>query len=89
MYTMYKSCTKCNKQLHIDKFHKLSKGKYGRHPKCKSCRKNNVTKYNKKTLNIKTLTCNCCGEIKNSSKFYKKTVILASKVIVKYVKKNQ
>ena len=67
---MFKTCTKCNIHLSLDKFHLLKKGKYGRHPQCKSCRKNNKNEI----INFKKITeitCSCCGITKSINYFYK------------------
>ena len=66
---MFKICTSCNKYLALDNYHKLKKGKFGRHPRCKTCRKLVKRKLTNKTIN--EICCNNCGLLKNKNQFYK------------------
>ena len=66
---MFKVCTNCENYLSLNKFHCLKKGKFGRHPRCKECRK--LVKRNAKHEIVSKICCSNCGLLKNKSKFYK------------------
>jgi len=65
---MQKYCTKCLEYKFLDKYHKHKNGKFGRHSKCKNCRKNCIKKTSQIVIRKK---CNQCNIILNSSNFYK------------------
>ena len=74
---MFKNCSKCKKHLSLECFHKLKRGKFGRHPQCKICRK---TKKPKQIVNIPQsiddiLCCYDCGKLKSKHQFYKNNSI--------------
>ena len=72
---MYKLCSKCNIHKSLNDFHKLKKGRFGKHSICKICRKTariNKIKLQKNQLVItKNILCNKCNIIKSPKLFYK------------------
>jgi len=66
---MFKICTNCNKHLALNNFHKLKNGRFGRHSRCKLCRKIVINTIQKKSPN--KLLCHCCKKVKNIYQFYK------------------
>ena len=65
-----KICSCCHIRKSLNKYHKLKRGKLGRHSHCKECRSSNRKKLNYERSDgyVKCLKCN---EIKDQSKFYK------------------
>tara|TARA_B110000971_G_C19800850_1_gene404207 strand:+ start:118 stop:738 length:621 start_codon:yes stop_codon:yes gene_type:complete len=67
---MYKTCTKCENHKILTDFHKLNKGKYGRHSVCKICR-SRLRKTNSFEVVIKEKICCKCNKKLDSKQFYK------------------
>jgi hypothetical protein len=67
---MYKTCSKCDKHLSIDLYHKLKKGFLGRHSVCKICR-SNLRKKKNISVSISEKFCSYCKEEQNYIHFYK------------------
>ena len=65
---MFKVCTNCENYLSLNKFHCLKKGKFGRHPRCKECRK--LAKRKEKHEIVSKICCGNCGLLKDKSDFY-------------------
>jgi len=70
---MFKTCTECNKHLALENFHNLKKGKFGKHPRCKLCRKSAYKKgVSNNTHNVcDKICCYECGQLKSKNMFYK------------------
>ena len=68
---MEKQCSHCKISKSLDKFHKLKKGKLGRHSHCKECRRihRKLLNYDRPTGHI--IRCLNCNEIKSQTMFYK------------------
>ena len=68
---MEKQCSNCRISKSLDKFHKLKKGKLGRHSHCKECRSKHrkLLNYDRPTGHV--IRCLKCNEIKSQTMFYK------------------
>ena len=64
---MYKQCSKCLDVLELEQFHKMNRGKYGRHSVCKECRK----KSNNNLINCQEKECKQCHQILEIDEFYR------------------
>ena len=68
---MEKLCSNCKELKPLDNFHKLKKGKLGRHSHCKECRSKHrkLLNYDRPTGHV--IRCLKCNEIKSQTMFYR------------------
>ena len=68
---MEKLCSNCKELKSLDNFHKLKKGKLGRHSHCKECRSKHrkLLNYDRPTGHV--IRCLKCNEIKSQTMFYR------------------
>ena len=66
-----KKCSCCNNIKELDRFHKLKKGKSGRHSHCKECRSKHRKQLNYERPEGFLVKCLKCNEVKDQRMFYK------------------